>query len=345
MPIRNTIYRTLSNLAIFLQLSCSTSENSEPIDPIDPTGESNIFFKGTTMGFVSHQEIHGNVVFKENGIAKDPYKSIYDHGGNMARFRIDLPPYNNNYTVGFPDVDFRSSENVKLGMQRAKNAGLETLLTFSYASMALDPDKKLNNYVAPLAWQPIAENLQQLKATVYNHTYDILKEYVDANLIPKIVSVGNEISWRFLEANKSESDLPDYDASRVSTLLNSGTKAVRDINKEYNIDIKIALHVGGVNTLKWWMETHMPFKLDFDIMGLSHYHEWTSSFNDFSSWNHVNSWLKSNYNKKFMVLETAQLFTTGGNDRHVDILGTGNIPTGYPNPPTTETQRLYLKDF
>ncbi len=331
-------------IGILFLAGCSNNSNEEESVVVNPN-PSNVFYKGTTMGFVAHQETYGNVVFKENGIAKDPYKSIYDHGGNIVRFRIDLPPYNNNYTVGFPDVDFRSPENVKLGIQRAKDAGLETLLTFSYASMALDPDQKLNNYVAPLAWQPVAEDLQLLKLKVYNHTYNILKEYVDANLVPKIVSVGNEISWRFLEANKLEDNLPAYNAARVADLLKSGTLAIRDINSEYNIDIKIALHVGGTNTLKWWMETHMPYDLDFDIMGLSHYHEWTPVLNDYSSWNDVGTWLKSKYNKKFMILETAQLFITGQNDDHINILGLGNIPNGYPNPPTVATQRLYLKDF
>ncbi len=93
------------------------------------------------------------------------------------------------------------------------------------------------------------------------------------------------------------------------------------------------------------METHMPYDLDFDIMGLSHYHEWTPVLNDYSSWNDVGTWLKSKYNKKFMILETAQLFITGQNDDHINILGLGNIPNGYPNPPTVATQRLYLKDF
>ena len=334
-------------LVSLLHVSCSDEQIDSVKEPstIPPVEDKDVFYVGPTMGFVKHQEIHGDIVFKENGVAKDPYKSIYDHGGNMARFRIDLPPYKNNYTVGYPDVDFRSPENVKLGMQRAKDAGLELLLTFSYASMALDPENRLNNYVAPLAWQSIAHDRQLLKEKVYNHTYDILKEYVDAGLIPKIVSIGNEISSRFLEQNIPESELATYNPSRLAVLLNSGTKAVRDINKEYNLDMKIALHIGGTNLLKWFMELHMPFNLDFDIMGLSHYHGWTPVLNDYDDWNDVGTWLKSNYNKKFMIMETAQLFITGQNDSHVNILGLENIPAGYENPPTPATQRLYLRDL
>lgn len=334
----------LNIILLLVLVGCETKEPI-PTPPIPDPGNDSFFSIGTTMGFVNHQEVYGNVVFKENNEVKDPFQSVKDHGGNIARLRIDLPPFKSDYTVGYPDVDFRSSKKVKAGMQRAKNAGLETLLTFSYASMALNDNQKLNNYVAPLNWQPIANDLSKLKDSVYDHTYSVLKEYIDADLIPKLVSVGNEIAWRFLEENKFENDLPTYSPSRVVALLNSGTKAVRDINTQYNLDIKIALHVGGVNTLKWWMETHMPFNLDFDIMGLSHYHEWTPTFNDFSSWEDIGTWLKINYNVKFMIMETGQLFTSGGNDGHVDILGNGNIPDGYVTPPTEATQRLYLKDL
>ena len=216
-----------------LQLSCNnktTPENETSESEIPVENEETTFYKGTTMGFVSHQEINGNVVFKENNVAKDPFESIKDHGGNIVRFRIDLPPYKSDRTVGYADVDFRSSENVKEGMLRAKNAGLETLLTFSYSSMALNPDQKLNNYVVPLNWQPFANDLLELKEVVYNHTYDILEEYVEASLIPKIISVGNEISWRFLEENKLENELLPYDGSRVAALLNSAKPVLLHIN-------------------------------------------------------------------------------------------------------------------
>ena len=38
-------------------------------------------------------------------------------------------------------------------------------------------------------------------------------------------------------------------------------------------------------------------------------------------------------------------YTSGGSDDHVDILGLDNIPPGYDNPPTTETQKQYLIDI
>jgi len=59
----------------------------------------------------------------------------------------------------------------------------------------------------------------------------------------------------------------------------------------------------------------------------------------------VVGYVKTTYNKEFLIMETAQLFRSGGNDAHVDILGVENIPAGYVNPPTTNTQKKYMRDF
>jgi arabinogalactan endo-1,4-beta-galactosidase len=341
-----TKYRTIyviGILALIMQFSCTT-ENPIPTPVSYIPGPSDVFYKGSYMAYVSHQETYGNVVFKENGVPKDAFQSMADHGANIARLRIDNPPYNSSYTTGYADVDFGSPEKVKIEMQRAKNAGLKTLLTFGYQSMALNDDQKLNPYVAPLAWQSIAEDVEQLKEAVYNHTTVVLEDYINSGLVPEIVSIGNETNQRFLEPNMLESDLPPYSVVRTVKLLNAGTKAVRDLNAKYGLDMKIACHIFTASFLKTWLKTHVRNGLDFDIMALSHYHAW-HSLGDFTSWTDVVAYVKGTYNKDFLIMETAQLFTNGGNDAHVNILGVDNIPVGYDNPPTTDTQKEYLKDL
>ena len=59
-------------------------------------------------------------------------------------------------------------------MQKVKSAGLKTLLTFTYQSFALEDSQRLNDYVAPLAWQSIAADLDKITDSVYHHTYSIL---------------------------------------------------------------------------------------------------------------------------------------------------------------------------
>jgi len=262
----------------------------------------------------------------------------------MVRLRLDLPPYENSYVLNEPPVDFRSPAKVLESFNSAQEVSLKTMLTFSYRSFALDEDEALNPYVAPLAWQPIANDLIALEDSVYNYTYSTLEEFVDSGLIPEIVTIGNETNWRIMESNVPENELPEYDPQRVVTLLNAGTSAVRDICETYNLEITTALHIFGAPNLEWWMDTHVPLGLDFDIMGLSHYHAW-HSLGDFESWTEVVEWVQTNYQKDFMILETAQLFSSGYSDNRANVLGVENIPNGYPNPPNTTTQKEYLTDL
>jgi arabinogalactan endo-1,4-beta-galactosidase len=301
-------------------------------------------YVGTTMDFALYLQNSCGIVYKENGIPKNPFQSIKDHGGNIIRLRQDLPPYINNFIINELPVDFRSPLRVKENMQAAQDAGLKTLLTFSYQSFALDADEMLNPYVAPLAWQSIANNLDQLADSVHDYTYSALAVLIDEGLVPEIVSIGNETNWRILESNVPEANLPAYNPQRVVTLLNAGTSAVREINETYGLNIRIALHIFGASNLTWWMNTHVPLGLDFDIMGLSHYHAW-HNLGNFSSWTDVVEWVQTNYQKDFMILETAQLFSSGYSDNHANTLGVENIPAGYPNPPTTDTQKDYLTDL
>ncbi|HBK82261.1 MAG TPA: hypothetical protein DDZ41_01465, partial [Flavobacterium sp.] len=180
----------------------------------------------------------------------------------------------------------------------------------------------------------------------------VLEDYINSGLTPEIVSIGNETNIRFCEPNVSPENLPPYEVVRTVKLLNAGTKAVRDLNKKYNLNIKIACHIFSVGFLKTWMKIHIRNGLDFDVMALSHYHQ-LHSLGDFDNWKQVVAFVRNTYKKDFIILETAQIFTDGFKDNARNILGKNNIPTTYNkkdvtydmNPPTTNTQRKYLSDM
>lgn len=302
-------------------------------------------YVGTTMGFTDYLEKKCGIVYKENGVPTDPFISLAEHGANIIRFRVGFPPYSSSYS-NFQQVDHESPENVKIGLQRAKNAGLKTLLTFSYQSFALEDSQKLNEYVAPLEWQSFASDVNRLADSVYQYTYKILDNYCSEGLIPEIVSIGNESVWRRLEPNLPENQLPAYSPQRSVTLHNAGSQAVRDISVKYNVPIIVCFHMMDPVKIEWWLKDHYPLGLNFDMMGISHYHAWTNNnFGTYSSLGKFVAGIKSKYNIKVIVMETAQLYTSEGSDDHVNILGLENIPAGYTNPPSTETQKKYLIDI
>jgi len=304
--------------------------------------KSQSIYVGTTMGFVDHLEKDCGIVYSENGIPTDPFVSVANHGANIVRFAVSLPPYSSSYTQG-EIVDYASVEKVKTGLQRAKDAGLKTLITFTYQSFALEDSQKLNEYVSPLAWQSIAADLRKITDSVYQHTFSTLDYYCSLGLIPEIVAVGNESTWRRLEPNLPESLLPAYDPARSVAIHNAGSKAVRDISAKYKVNIKVCFHLMGPERTEWWLKEHSPYNLDVDMIGISLYHGWNNNnYGSYTSLGKFVAGITSAYQVEFIVMETAQLFTTGGNDKHVDILGTENIPVSYPNPPTTQTQKQYL---
>ena len=99
MVTKYRILQITGILTLFLQLSCSL-ENPIPIPNTSVPATSDVFYKGTNMAYVTHQETYGNVVFKENDVAKDAFQRIANHDRNIVRLRIDNPPYNSNYTAG-----------------------------------------------------------------------------------------------------------------------------------------------------------------------------------------------------------------------------------------------------
>jgi len=302
-------------------------------------------YVGTTMGFADYLEDRCGIVYKENGVPKDPYRSLADHGATIIRLRIDHPPFSSSYSEG-ELVDHKSKEKVKISFQRAQNAGLKAILTFGYHSWALEDSQQLNPYVAPLAWQEIASDINKLKDSIYTFTLNVLDEFCSEGLIPEIVSIGNESHWHFLMPNVTEAELPEYDPERSVILHNAGSKAVRDIATKYQTDIQVCFHMEKPSSIKWWLETHTKYDPDFDIMGISLYHAWNN--NNYAGYESLGDFINGmiyTYDIDLLVIETAQLFRTGGNDNHVDILGTENIPAGYPDPPTTETQKQYLMDL
>jgi arabinogalactan endo-1,4-beta-galactosidase len=107
------------------------------------------------------------VVLKENSVAKYIFKSIGDPGGNIVRIRINPIPYSSNYKARCAEEDSGSPE--KLELQKENTAGLKILFTFKYQSLEIE--NAPNFYDTRLAWQSIANNVDQLKENPHVYGY------------------------------------------------------------------------------------------------------------------------------------------------------------------------------
>ncbi len=303
--------------------SCSESDNTND----EPTVETPIsFYYGADLSYVNEMEDCGAVYKNSEGTVQDPYQIFKNEGANLVRFRLWHNPQWTNYS---------NYEDVKRGIERAKNKGFKVLLDFHYSDTWADPSKQ----EIPAAWASQINNTATLGNLLYDYTYNTLEDLSDLNLLPDIVQVGNEINPMILQ----QGDLVwPIDWTRNSALLNRGIQAVRDISVAKNKTVEVMLHIAQPENGLWWFEQATQNGVtDFDWIGLSYYPQWSDY--DLSEVSTPLSTLINTYNKKLMIVETAYPFTLNDTDNAGNILGTNAMINGYPA--SEQGQLNYLNDL
>ena len=293
------------------------------------------FYVGASMNFASYLQDRG-IVYKENNQAKDPYASIADHGGNIVRLEHVFGPYDNQYTQGYPSVDWGEWGRVKNDVATAQSYDLDVFLTLTFKPQASNYIAGSSNYI-PDAW--VGQSDSQLQQNIYNSTYSMLNELGQAGQLPAFVSIGNEINGLFME---DPTQPVQYDAQRMTDMMNAGFDAVRDIAALYNTDIHAAAHIFGPDNIDWWLNTAGWTGLnDFDTVALSYYPDW-HSFNDFNDFNELAEWTMDNHGKNVFLLETAQPWSSGFGDNRNNVYNYNPDPG---QPLTPAVQRQFLADI
>ena len=303
------------------------------------------YFIGGTMTFAHHLMKECGATYKQEGIPTDPFLTMSAYGANTIRLSYYLPPYENEFSQGYPQPDFTSISEVIAQIASARRFNLKVILTFGYKSWALNSKDIRNDYVAPLNWQAVATRIDMLRDSVYNHTKLALDTLAKLNLMPDMVTLGNETNWHIMLANYHQDSLPQYDPARTIFLLAAGAKAVRDISSEYKIDTQIGIHLFNASRLSFWLDLHRAYELDYDFIGLSHYEGWHQLDRNYKNWGTFIEAVKEKYNKPILILETAQNFTLGQNDLGTNILGRTNLVDSLQKDFSPSYQRQYLFSF
>ena len=319
------------SLHLFLQLSvciaffaCSNSESGEVTtddevlidDQSDDEIEipsTEIFYYGADLSYVNEMEDCGANYKSSAGIETNVYEIFHNEGANLVRLRLW---HNPTWT------DYSNLADVKKSIQRAKELGMRVLLDFHYSDTWADPSKQQ----IPLAWISQINNTNQLGDLLYNYTYETLNDLKQSNLLPDIVQVGNEINGMILQDGELEWPI---NWTRNASLLNKGINAIRDFSEENNTDIEIMLHIAQPENALWWFnQATLAGVNDYDWIGISYYPIWSEyNLNNLSQ---PLTNLKTTYNKKLMIVETAYPFTLENNDAANNILGADALVSGIP---------------
>ena len=277
------------------------------------------FYLGVDLSYVNEMDDCG-AIYLENGEQRDAYQLFADHGAKLVRVRLW---HNPDWT------DYSDLEEIKRTLTRAREAGMATLLDFHYSDNWADPGKQ----AIPDAWKELTE--EELIQAVYDYTYQSLAELHELGLMPAYVQVGNETNSGLLK------DVMKLDWQRDAKLFNSGIQAVRDIATDTNTNPQIILHVAQPENAGWWFrEATTNGIIDFDVIGLSYYPQWSSfSISDLGA--HV-SYLRNTFGKEVMIVETAYPWTTEG----VDETASNILYQGVREYPISiEGQRQFMIDL
>ena len=322
-------------LLIFTTLNCSKKTvTPTPIDPIPvvPTTKGytwDKFSMGADLSYVNEIQDAGGI-YKDSNVVKDPFVIFKNHGTNTVRVRLwhnptwKLATSNNKLYSDLYDVE----KTIK----RAKAAGMAVNLDIHYSDDWADPQKQ----EIPVAWKNCTATT--IKDSVYNYTLSVLNYLKSKNLTPEMVQIGNENNNGMAHpfgkpVNNSYKNFGD--------LVNAGIKAVRDFSLNSTIKPQIIIHVAQLQNGEWWMNSVTAGGItDFDIIGLSHYAKW-STVATMEGVGTVIKTLKTKYNKKVMIVETAFPWTTQNADSYTNIIGEGVGTYG-----VSQTEHLrYMKDL
>jgi len=268
---------------------------------------------GADLSFLKQIEDRGTI-FKDWGVEKPGLQILRDHGYNWIRLRICVEPVGR----GLPNNLQYTIDTAKA----AKKLGFKFLLGFHYSNAWADP----TNEPTPEKWRGLAPDA--LINAIFEYTRDTIAALRDAEVLPDMVQIGNEIGNGFCWP---VGKLPE-NWDNLAGMVYAGINGV-DAGRGNFRRPKIMLHVdhGGDPFLtKNFFHKIDDYGIPYDVIGVSFY-----------PWSHGTlidlranlNYIAEDLQKDVMVVETGYYWRPSRYFR--------NSPPPFPETP--EGQRLWLE--
>jgi arabinogalactan endo-1,4-beta-galactosidase len=218
------------------------------------------FAFGADLSYLKQVEDAG-VVFKEDGKPKPGLQIFHDHGYNWIRLRVCVEP------ATLPN----NIEYTRTLALAAKKMGYKFLLDFMYSNSWADPIHQ----PPPKAWEPMS-HAERVKA-LFEYTRDTVAAFRDADVLPDMIQVGNEIGngilWPDAElADGRGASMPE-NWDKLADYLNAGINGI-DAGRGNNKRPKIMLHVdhgGDIPKTRNFFDHIRSYDIPYDVIGFSFY--------------------------------------------------------------------------
>jgi len=238
---------------------------------------------GADLSFLKQAEESG-VDYKENGQVRQGLELFRDHGYNWIRLRLfHTPtrlPNGLDYTIALA--------------KNAKAMGYQFLLDFHYSDTWADPAKQYT----PRAWEDKSHD--ELVEAVFEYTRDSIVAFRDANVLPEMVQIGNEVINGMLWP---DGRIPD-NWDNFAELVNAGIRGVKVGAGDAPVPA-IMIHIDqGANRerTKYFFDKLHSYSIEYDVIGQSYYPWWHGSLLDLRE---NFTFMAKAYRKEIILVEVA----------------------------------------
>lgn len=283
---------------------------------------------GGDISLLPSYEKAGTVYKDAVGNAVKPLDYFKEQGWNAIRVRLFVDPSKASAEHKGEGV-CQDLDYVKEFGQRIKKAGYQFMLDFHYSDTWADPGKQF----IPDRWRNA--DVASLPDSVYEYTRNCLTALIEADAVPDLIQVGNEITNGMLWPVAKVDPLGSQNWSLLVELLENGVKACRELCPK----AKIIIHTeraGDWDKTKSYYE-HLR-QLDYDVIGLSYYPMWHRAVGVLAAT--LDSLAVDFPDKEVMIVETAAYYSHE-NDRWAK----GEEQYGEFYPITVEGQRIFTHEL
>lgn len=289
--------------------------------PVFVVGENlpyeNDYAFGVDASFVKQREDQGRQ-FKDGNDVKPCLQIFKDHGYNWARVHLCNEPVRR-----LP----QTLEYVIAAGQDIKQYHMKFLLDMMFSNGWANPMTQ----PTPSDWQTMSH--PERVTAVYVFCRDTVAALRDANALPDMVQVGNEIGNGFLwpDGRIYPDGSQPSQWSNVTDYLKAGIRGIKEATADKNIRIMLHVdHGGDIPLTKTFFEKMKMYQVEFDVIGFSFYPWSHGTLLDLRDNLHFTA---RTFGKDIILVETGYYFQPS---RHFRALPG-------PFPETPEGQRRWLE--